>query len=145
MRDRHAVAGAQPAEIVPLHTSGIALADTGPGHIDILARHEMPRGDLGANRDKRVLGNAELRQFRLRLDFCGGEVAALRLGHILDLGGADAELQCDVPVPLLRALRDDLTVIDAQHCDRDMVALVGKNPAHAELPRDQTGSHSGTL
>src|SRR4051812_38017964 len=103
MRDRYAVAGAQPAEIVPLHAAGITLADTGPGHIDILARHEMRRGDFGPDLYQRVLGDAELRQFRLRLDFRGGEVAALRLGHVLDLGGADAELQCGVSVPFLRA------------------------------------------
>ena len=90
---------------------------------------------------QRVLGDAELGELRLRLDFRGGEVAALRLGHVLDLGGADPELQRGVAVLLLRALRDDLAIVDAQHRHRDVVALVGEDPAHAELLRDQTGSH----
>src|SRR5262249_19918428 len=36
MRDRHAVRGAQPAEIPALHAAGKALADRGPGHVDNL-------------------------------------------------------------------------------------------------------------
>ncbi len=105
----------------------------------------MRRGDLGSDRHERILGDAELGQLRLRFDLRGGEMAALRLGHVLDLGRADAELQRRVAVPVRRALRDDLAIIDAQHGHRNVVALVGKDPAHAELARDQTGSHCGYL
>ena len=61
MRDRHAMRGAQAAEIPALHAAGIALADRGPGHIDELADDEMIRGDLGADRDQRRLIDAEFR------------------------------------------------------------------------------------
>src|SRR6266487_1873459 len=52
MRDRHAVRGAQPAEIPALHATRKALADRGPGHIDELAHDEVVGGDLGTYRDQ---------------------------------------------------------------------------------------------
>ncbi len=141
MRDRHAVAGPETAEIVPLHAAGIALADAGAGHVDMLAGDEMRRGDLGADLNERILGDAELGELRLRLDLGFRKMAALRFCHILDLGGPDAELQRGVAVTLLGAVGDHLAVVDAQHRDGDVVALVGEDTAHAELLRDQTGAH----
>ena len=76
MRDRDAVGRAQAAEIVPLHAAGEALADAGAGDVDILAGDEMRRGDLGADLDQRVLGDAELGELRLGLDLGLGEMAA---------------------------------------------------------------------
>src|SRR5436190_5713347 len=123
MRYRNAVGRPQPAEIVPLHAAGKALANAGPGDVDILAREEMRRGDLGPDRYQSVFRHAELGEPRLRLDLGLGEMAALRLGHVLDLGGADPELERRVAVFFLGALRHDLAVVDAQHRDRDVVAL----------------------
>src|SRR5260370_32254064 len=68
-------------------------------------------------------------------------MAALRLRHVIDLGGADPELQGGVAVLVLGTLCHDLAIVDAQHGHRDVVALVGEDPAHAELLRDQTGAH----
>src|SRR5437016_5130172 len=105
MRDRDAVGRAQPVEIVPLHPAGEALADAGPGHVDILAGEKMRRSDLLADRDERIVGNAKLGELRLRLDLGLGEMPALRLRHVLDLGGTDPELQRGIAVLVLGALR----------------------------------------
>jgi hypothetical protein len=54
--------------------------------------------------------DAELGDLALGLDLGDGELAALGLRHVLDLAGADAELQRDVAVLLLRAVPDDLAL-----------------------------------
>ena len=61
---------------------------------------EMRRGDLGADRDSASSETRNSASFALRLDLGLGEMAALRLRHVLDLGGADAELQRGVAVLL---------------------------------------------
>src|SRR5215471_18943752 len=68
VRDRHAVGGAQPAEIPALHRARIALADRGAGDVDILADHEMIGGDLRPDRNELLLTDAELRELALGLD-----------------------------------------------------------------------------
>jgi hypothetical protein len=97
-----------------------------------------PRADL----DQRVFRHAELGHMRLGLDLGGSEMAAHRLRHVLDLGRADAQLQRDIAVAVLRALRDDLAIVDAQHRHGHMITLLGEDAAHTELPRDQAGAHS---
>ena len=71
--------GAQAAEVPALHAAGKALADRGAGDVDELAGDEMVGGDLGADRDQRVVADAEFRELALRLDLGDGEVAALGL------------------------------------------------------------------
>src|SRR5438045_5500848 len=145
MRYGNAMRRAQPAEIPALHAAGKALAYAGAGHINILPGDEMRRGDLGTDIDKRVLGDAKLGELCFRLDLGFSEMAALGLSDILDLGGADPELQRGVAVRLLRALGDDLTIGDAQHGYRDVVALAGEYPGHPELLRNETGPHHDPL
>src|SRR6185437_7757049 len=82
VRDRDAVAGAQAAKIVPLHRAGKPLADADADHIDTLAGDKMPRGDLGAGFEERVVGDAEFGEPRLRLDLCLGKMATLRLRDV---------------------------------------------------------------
>src|SRR4029077_5291073 len=77
VRDRHAVGGAQTAEIPALHAAGKALTDRGAGDVDELADDEMVGLDLGANRDQRVFADAEFRELALRLDLGDRELAAL--------------------------------------------------------------------
>ncbi len=78
---------------------------------------------------------------RLGLDLGGGVVAAHWLCHVFDLGGANAELQRDIAIALLGTVGDDLAIVDAQHCHRHVIAVVGKDAAHAELLRDEAGTH----
>src|SRR5437660_7383978 len=61
VRDRHAVGGAQTAEIPALHAAGKTLTDRGAGDIDELTDHEMIGLDFGADRNQRVLRDAEFR------------------------------------------------------------------------------------
>src|SRR5205085_3656399 len=82
MRNRDAVGGAQAAEIPALHAAGKTLADRGAGDVDELADHEMVSLDFGADRDQRVLADAEFREFALGFDLGGGELAALGLRHV---------------------------------------------------------------
>ena len=93
----------------------------------------MIGGDLGPDRNELVLGDAELGQAHLRLDMRDGEPSALGLGHVLDLGLADAELKGGVAVLFLRAMRDDLAALDLEDRDRHVLARVGEDAGHAQL------------
>src|SRR5262249_56132077 len=81
MRDRHAVRGAQPAEIPALHATSKALADRGPGHVDKLPDDEVIGGDLGTNRDQIALLHPELGELALGLALGHGQMAAVALGQ----------------------------------------------------------------
>src|SRR3979409_2469565 len=65
MRDRHAMRGAQPAEIPALHAARKALADRSPGHVDKLADDEVVGRDLGADRDQFALRHPKLGELPL--------------------------------------------------------------------------------
>ena len=93
----------------------------------------MIGGDLRPDRNQLVLGDAELGEAHLRLDMGDGEAAALGLGHVLDLGLADAELQRGIAVLFLRAMRDDLAALDLEDRDRHVIARVGEDAGHAQL------------
>src|SRR5579859_7531934 len=67
--------------------------------------------------------------------------AAHWLCYVLDLGATNAELQRDVAVAILGAVGDNLAIIDTQHRYRHMAAIVGEDAAHAELFRDEAGTH----
>ena len=62
-----------------------AFADAGADDVDKLSGDEMRCGNLNADFQHSVLGDAELGQARLRLDFGLGEMAALRLRAVLRL------------------------------------------------------------
>src|SRR5262245_15175871 len=60
MRDRHAMRGAQAAEVPALHRPGKTLADRRAGHVDILADDKMVGRDLGGDREQRLDTGREL-------------------------------------------------------------------------------------
>jgi hypothetical protein len=64
---------------MPLHCASKALADADADNVDPLPGDEMRGADLGANRDKSILGDPKLGEPRLRLDLRLGEMTALRL------------------------------------------------------------------
>src|SRR6185312_386953 len=76
MRDRHAVGGAQAAEIVPAHDAREAAALGRADDVDKLPGQEMSGRELGADLDQPVLRHAELDQLALGLDLRLGEMAA---------------------------------------------------------------------
>src|SRR3978361_2097936 len=100
VRNRHAVGGAQTAEIPALHAAGKTLADRGAGDVDELTDHEMIGLNFGANRDQRVFRHAEFGDLALGLDLGDRELAALRLRQIDGLAGAGTELQPHITVHL---------------------------------------------
>jgi len=67
-------------------------------------------------------------------------VAALRLGDVLHLGLAIPDLHGGIAVLLLGARGDDLDLVEVQHGDRHMRAVILENPGHAELLGQQTGA-----
>src|SRR5215813_11801432 len=141
MRDRHAVRGAQAAEIPALHATGKALADRGPGHVDKLPDDEVIGGDLGTDRDQIALLHPELGELALGLDLGDGEMTAVRLGQVLGSARAGAELQRHVAVLVLGAVGDDLAIGEAQHRDRHVLATVRKDAGHPDLLCDHSGTH----
>src|SRR5262245_8315007 len=141
MRDRHAVRGAQTAEVPALHRSGEALADRGAGDVDELADDEVISGDLGPDRDQIALLDPELGKLALGLDVGHREVAAIRLGEVLGLAGAGAELQRHVAVLVLGAVGDDLAIGKSQHRHRHVLAAVRKDAGHPDLLCDHPGTH----
>src|SRR6516165_9061496 len=69
MRDRHAMTGSQPAEIMPFYCAGKPFADADPDDVDILAREKMRSSDFRADREHGILGDAKLSEAGLRLTF----------------------------------------------------------------------------
>src|SRR6516162_3062050 len=100
VRNRHPVAGAQAAEIMPLHRPGKTLAKADPGYVDALTGDEMGGGDLGADGEHGIFRDAEFGQSRLRLNLGSGEMAALWLRHVFHFGRADTELDRPIAVPI---------------------------------------------
>src|SRR6185437_7423520 len=141
VRDRHAVRCTQAAEIPALHAAGKALADRRAANVHELPDHEMIGGDLGANRDQRIVGHAEFGKLALRLDLGLREEAAVRLDHVVGTTRASTELQRDVAVLVLGAMADDLTRAEAQHRHRHMLTGIGEYPGHSDLLRDHSGTH----
>src|SRR5690606_33305648 len=91
VRNRDAVRGAQTAEIPALHRAGETLTDRNARDVDLLADNKMVGANFGADRQKVVLGDAELAHDRFRLYFRARELTALGLRRALRLGGASAE------------------------------------------------------
>src|SRR3982074_1081434 len=141
MRYRHAVGGAQAAEIPALDAAGKTLADRGAGDIDELADHEMVGLNFGADRDQRVFRHAEFGDLALGLDLGDRELAAFGLRQIDGLARARTELQRHVTVLLGRALTQHLAIAQLQHSHGDMFAGLRKDPRHPDLLCDHSGAH----
>ena len=133
--------GAKPAEIPALHGTGKAFADRQRGHVYLLAGYEMVSGDFRAHVDEVFLGDPEFDQAVLWLDLTLGEVSAHGLGGILGLLGTGTELEGDVAVLVLGALRDDLTAFEAEHGHRYVCASFIEEAGHTEFLGKYAGSH----
>ena len=90
----------RPPKLCRFIDTGEALADRDAADVDELAGDEVADMDLGADLEQRVLVDPELADLRLGLDLGLGEVAAHRLGDVLGLARADAELDGAVAVLL---------------------------------------------
>ena len=133
--------GAQTAEAPALHRAGKALALGDAGNVDQLAGDEMIGADVRADVEQRVLGDAELDDLRLGLDLGLAEGDALRLGDVLRLGRAGAELDGGVAVAVLFAAADDLQLVQLQDGDRHVPTVRLEQAGHSDLLRDHAGAH----
>ena len=104
--DRDAVGGAHAAEAPALHARpGKALALGVAGDVDHLAGDEVLGADRRADREQRVLASTRNSATRFLSGTCGlGEMLTLRLGDVLLLGLARAELDGDIAVTLVGAV-----------------------------------------
>src|SRR5262249_50536057 len=141
MRDRHAMRSAQAAEIPALHAARITLTDRSSGDVDELTDYEMVGRDFGADRNQRVVADAELGKLALGLYLGDGEVAALGLRHVADPARAGAELKRDIAILVLGAMGEHLAIAEPEHRDGHVLAGVGKDPGHSHLLCDHTGTH----
>ena len=130
VRNGNAVRCTKTAEVVALHGTGETLTDRGAGNVDELAGDEVAGGQFRADVDEVVFRNAELDELGLRLDACGGKLAAQRLCRVLHLGRAGAELDSRVAVLFLRTLGNDLDVVQSQYCYRDVLTCVVIDASH---------------
>ncbi len=121
-----------------LHGAGKALTDRGAGNVHELALDEMVGGDLRAHVDQVLRAHAELRDLPLRLHIGHGETAALGAREPLHLAVTGAELHRRIAVLLGGALADDLTLVETQHRDGNVLPGIGEDPGHADLLRDDT-------
>ena len=124
-----------PAKPLPIET---------PETSTILAGDEMADMDLGPDLEQRLLGiDPELADHRLRLDLRLGEVAAHRLGDVLGLARADAELDGRVAVLLRGPHGHDLALLDLQDGDGHMAPVIAEQASHAHLLGNQPGTQHG--
>jgi hypothetical protein len=111
------------------------------GNVDQLASDEVVSGDFGADVEKRILGDAEFDQTRLGFNFRLGEVTALRLGDILGLGNASAQLKGDITVALDFLTCDDLRTLKAEDRDGDVTSVVLEQAGHPDFLSDHASAH----
>ena len=97
--------------------------------------------DLGADRNQRVVVDAEFGELALGLDLGDREVAAIGLGRALHLAHAGAELQRHVAVLFLGAMTHDLAIAEPQHRHRHMLAGLGEETRHPDFLCEHPGTH----
>src|SRR3546814_3380740 len=102
----------------------------------------MIRGEFGAHIEQAVFFHAEFAEDRLGLDLGLAEMAALRLGDVLGLGAAGADLDGGVAVPILFADGNDLHAFERQNGDRHMAAVVLEQAGHPHFLRDHASARS---
>src|SRR3546814_20903327 len=96
---------------------------------------------LGADVDRRVVGDAEFDELRLEFDLGLAIGAALRLGDILRLRRSGAQLDGHIAVAFLIANRDDLAAFETQDGDGPVPAIVLKQAGHTHFLRDHARAH----
>ena len=135
---------AQTAEAPALHRAGKALALGHAGDVDQLAGDEVIGADVRADVEQRVFGDAELGDLRLGLDLGLAEGGALRLGDILRLRLARAELDGGVAVTIHFTAADDLQLVQLQDGNRHVPTVRLEQAGHSDLLRDHAGAHDQT-
>src|SRR6185312_2755430 len=130
--DGNAVGRAKTAEAPALHRSRKALALRDASDVDHLTGDEMLRADARPDVEQSVLVDAELDDLGLGLDLGLAESAALRLGDVLGLGLARAELDGGITVAVLFTPADDLQLFQLQDGDRHVPTVRLEQAGHSD-------------
>ena len=88
-----------------------------------------------------VFGHAEFGELALGLDLLLAEIAAVGLAHVVRAARARAELQRHITILVLGAMGNHLTLREAQHRDRHVLAGFGEHPGHSDLLSNYTRTH----
>ena len=104
----------------------------------------MVGADVRADVEQRIVGDAELGDANLGLDLGLAERDALRLGDVLGLSLARAELDGGIAVAVLFAAADDLHVVQLQDGNRHVPTVRLEQAGHSDLLRDHAGAHDQT-
>ena len=104
----------------------------------------MVGADVRADVEQRIVGDAELGDLRLGLDLGLAESDALRLGDVLGLRLARAELDGGIAVAVRFAAADDLHVVQLQDGNRHVPTVRLEQAGHSDLLRDHAGAHDQT-
>src|SRR5262249_17386877 len=145
VRDRVAVRGILPAEVIALDDAGEALADGHALHVDVLADLEQLDAELRADLQvgKLVgLGDAELAQRAAGFHPGLGEMTGERLAHAAGAALAERDLYGGIAVLLGGLDLGDAVVGDVEHGHRQRIAVVGEDARHADLAADQSNRHT---
>src|SRR5690606_38594405 len=143
--DRPALGGAHPAEAPALHRTGNSLALRMAGDVDVLPGHEVLGADRRADREETVLAvDAEFGDLLLQRHLRLGEMLALRLGDVLLLGFARADLDSDVSVTIGSAMRNHLTILQRQNGDRHVAAVLLEQARHPGFLGGHACAHGPT-
>jgi hypothetical protein len=111
------VAGLETVEVPADHRTGEAAADRGADDIDELTGTKWLGTSSAPTSRTASFATRNSTSFFFGSTLALGEVTAHRLGHVLHLGLAVAELHGDVLVLLFRADSDNLQLIHLQNGD----------------------------
>ena len=101
----------------------------------------MVSGNFRAHIDQRIFGDAEFMNARFGLHFGLAEMPALRLGDILRLGNARADLNRDIAVTVGGALRNHLVVLKCENGHGNVPPILLKQTGHTHLLCNHSGPH----
>ena len=108
---------------------------------DALTDHEMVCRDLGPNFNHVFRADPKLSHSLLWFHRRGREMSTHGARRILDLAQAGTELDGRVAVLVHRTLRDNLTVVELQHGDRNLLSAFHEDASHAQLLHDHSRTH----
>src|SRR5690242_5796762 len=133
--DHRAVARAAAAAVPALHDAGEAFALARADDVDAVARLEAAHGDRVAGLHL-IEAAAEFAYDRLRRRLQLLEVAAHRLGEMLELRVLEAEDRGVVAVLVGRPQLDDRARAGRDHGDRHVAPVIREHVRHADLTAD---------
>src|SRR5690606_9558170 len=128
-----AVRGAEAAEAVALHDTGVPLAFRLSGDVNLFTRLEHVSGDLLTDRVLAGVGGAHLDVVAARGEVVLTQVIAERLVHLARVDVAVAELNRGVPIGLRGTDASHDSWAGLQHRHRHNFAGLVEDLGHAEL------------